>query len=556
MAKAGAKNDRLTNSTTDKIVEIDWFDGSPDSPEKWYIAATSQERRKRFGQYFTPRNIADLMAKWVCESTPENILEPSMGTGILLRACLALQPHTQMTGVEIDSTPLLLAEKSIGLSKHIHFINADFFSTKFHSDFDGIIANPPYLRHHDVDYKANIHAEIGRRNSISISPACNLYILFIFEICRLLSHGGRAAVIVPTDWMTSNSAKCLRDYWLRTRFLKKVLYFSESDHHFEGALTTSTVLLIEKSEATFGEVCVEHISSDMSVGRRLSVQWSKLESFQKWASVFCGDMNEHANNLVRLEHLSRTKRGIATGANEFFHLSQSDAAKVKIQEHNLRPCVGVSKDVKGLIFTAREFNKLQMSNSSSMLVTLDGKLSENELEYVMTGELQELPKRYLLARRTPWYKTESRDVAPIWAASFGRDRMRFIWNQTDALNLTTFHCIYPNGLLPAEVGALVCLLNSQPIQKRFTEHLRVLGGGLLKFQPNDLLAIEVPDVRTFAINTIDFLHRKLFDLDEDLRNGKFADNNELDQFVDDLINNGSLKDRSYITGTSEQKTLF
>ena len=60
---------------------------------------------------------------------------------------------------------------------------SDFLTWNISKTFDGIIANPPYLKHHNFHYRnGNIFAEIGRRNNIKLSRLTNLYVLFILEI--------------------------------------------------------------------------------------------------------------------------------------------------------------------------------------------------------------------------------------------------------------------------------------------------------------------------------------------------------------------------------------
>jgi adenine-specific DNA-methyltransferase len=88
---------------------------------------------------------------------------------------------------------------------------------------------------------------------------------------------------------------------------------------------------------------------------------------------------------------------------------------------------------------------------------------------------------------------------------------------------------------------MVCLLNSSPIQQRFVDHLRVLGGGLLKFQPNDLLSIEIPDIRILSDAEISTLNSYLVRLDLEMRLQRQTNCAEIEvmadlsQYVENLI---------------------
>jgi adenine-specific DNA-methyltransferase len=562
MARAGEKKIRLAKISDFENIEVEWDLNNLTSPESSYIEATTEGRRKHFAQFFTPFPIAKVMAKWVAGVEPKHILEPSVGTGVLVRAIGELISNAKITCIDIDQSPMALAKKSVPSHLMCDFSQADFLLHKINEKFDGILSNPPYLRHHDIAYAMDIHAEIGRRSHVIISKACNLYILFIFEICRLLSQGGRAAILVPADWLNSNAALCLREYLMEMRSLKELLYFDESDHHFDGVLTTSVVLFLENDGVKNSDFAVTHYSSGLDIFSKKSIEWNSLKKIKKWNNFLVGETSEKNDIVISLADLAKTKRGLATGANEFFHLTDAEIYLANISPANSLPCIGNARDVSGLIFIEADLSNLAQSGSRTKLVNFSGELSAAEQKYIKYGEDQGYHQRFLLARRRPWYKNEKREPAPIWAASFGRDRVRFVWNKSPALNLTTYHCIYPKNLTSIQLGALVCLLNSGPIQNRFAEHLRVLGGGLLKFQPNDLLLIEIPDVRTLSQDQLSTLNAFLITIDAELRVDKsIRDFNvsampELNTYVEALLNSNVAVNGPINEIVNEQLEMF
>ncbi len=505
MAKAGEKKVRLTPASEFKELFIELSEKDRGAPEARYIATVPNNRRQHFAQFFTPPRIATLMATWVSTITPERILEPSVGTGILVRAIGEKITSANVTCIDVDQAPLDVATRTAPKHLDCNFVQRDFLLGNIKELFDGVLSNPPYLRHHDISYEVDIYEEIGKRNKVVISKACNIYVLFIFEILRVLAPGGRAAILVPTDWLSSNAAKCLRDHLLKTKMLKEMLCFDENDNQFNDAITTSVVLLIEKSQFKNDPLLLRFYSDKFDAPFIKVIDWQTLEFAKKWSGILVNEVIDGSNFLLSLSEIATTKRGLATGANQFFHLTERQVDEASISYSNVLPCIGAAKDVLGLIFTKEDLARLDLAGAATKLVNFSGKLSEAELKYIKQGEERGYHKRFLLARRNPWFKNEQREVAQIWAASFARNHVKFIWNQSGALNLTTYHCIYTKNLSEFQIGALVCLLNSSPIQRRFAEHLRVLGGGLLKFQPNDLLEIQIPDVRLLS-------NQQLFDL--------------------------------------------
>ncbi len=228
----------------------------------------------------------------------------------------------------------------------------------------------------------------------------------------------------------------------------------------------------------------------------------RLIQTAKWDFLIREGVTEATRGFVPLSRLASTKRGIATGANEFFHLSAALAAEKKLPTHTLIPCVGRAADVPGLDFNDGNFDSLVTDGRRTFLVTFGPQLTPAERSYISEGEAGKLHERYLLAVRKPWYSMETQRPAPIWAAVFGRRSLRFIRNRTRALTLTTFHCVYPSDQSDTSVSALTLCLNAPSVQAAARAHTRVYGGGLLKFEPKDLLEIQVPDLRMVSAATL------------------------------------------------------
>ena len=242
--------------------------------------------------------------------------------------------------------------------------------------------------------------------------------------------------------------------------------------------------------------------------RRSAFTAETLLSSGKWDFLIREGVQEIVAGFVPLRTMASTKRGIATGANEFFHISQSVAASHGLCTTDLSACVGRAADVRGFEFTANDFEVLLQQDRRAYLVTFGTSLTASEAAYIAKGEAEGLHKRYLLAVRRPWYSMEGQEPAPIWAAVFGRRGLRFIHNRTGALTLTTFHCVYPFDRSPEFSAALTLCLNLPSNQAAARAHTRVYGGGLLKFEPKDLLEIAVPNLRRVSKETLCLLARE------------------------------------------------
>jgi adenine-specific DNA-methyltransferase len=208
----------------------------PHRPEESYRNMVDAAHRRRFGQYFTPPPIAELMVTWIAGCNPKEILDPAVGPGIFVREAIRRLAGARATALDIDPVALEAARQSIQADADVEFIQGDFMTWKPEARFDAILANPPYLKHHNFHYEHDIFTEIGCRSGVRLSRLSNIYVLFIMEICRRLRSGGRAAIIVPGEWVNANYGDALKEYLLGNRLLKVLIYFSHSALIFDEAL--------------------------------------------------------------------------------------------------------------------------------------------------------------------------------------------------------------------------------------------------------------------------------------------------------------------------------
>ncbi len=536
MGRAGKKLSRLgLQAGQSSTLLPDSFD--VEDPEASYAACVPLAHRKRYAQFFTPEPIARLMAEWISEINPSNVLDPACGPGILLRVMCELIPRVKLTAIDIDAVALEACRQTLEGEAHLDLLHADFLLWEKSSKFDGIIANPPYLRHHDLQYPFDIFDALGSRHAVKLSRLTNIYVMFILEICRRLSPGGRAAVIVPGEWTNANFGSALKQFLLSRGLLHSLLYFSHLGSHFEDALTTAAVLLLEKPKArvrrkSFRSLYIEESFSMSELAATLAgchikprgIIEQQLDAAEmllapKWDRILQDGHQVFNPGFVPLSALASSKRGIATGANKFFHLTNETVCEFQIRRENLRPCIGRAADVKGFVFSSSDFENLAAANRRCFLFDLQTKPNAHERRYLDLGVQQRLESRYLLAQRSPWYAMEQRKPAPIWAAVFGRQSLRFVLNRAGLSNLTTFHCLYPKIADPQFAAALTACLNSRLVQRTANHQLRVYGGGLLKFEPRDLLSIQVPDLRLVPPSTLKLLSGVLDRIDRCCKNG-------------------------------------
>lgn len=525
LGRAGTKEQRLGNdeNLVRKETVLDFISGAEDAEaiDLAYSQSVPKEHRRRFAQFFTPKSSAALMAEWVTQNAPNELLDPALGTGILARAVNERVPGVRIIGYEIDSAIATAARKAAALSKlNLELRESDFFDSPVQQKYDSIIANPPYLRHHDLPNSAGRISQISAECGVRLSGLTNAYTLFLLSCCRRLKPGGRLAFIVPTEWTNSNFGKPIKEYLIENKLLRTIIYVCHSNTVFDDALTTACIVLVENADPSTGDVKTVFVSSDAEMPKLdeiisntahrpdlliRDVPFGQLLAASKWDDLIRRGDTVVPEGFVPLRELATTKRGIATGANAFFHIPLVKAKEFGLEENRLIPCVGKATDVTRLTFTGKDFEELIQKGRPTHLINFTGILSAEESNYIEQGERDGIHQRYLTKKRSPWYSNERVSIAPIWASVFGRETMRFILNEAGVANLTAFHGIYPKSNNTLLERALVAALNSSVVQDVMKSEMRVYGGGLNKVEPRDLLDVKVPDLRHCSQETLEAL---------------------------------------------------
>ena len=94
--------------------------------------------------------------------------------------------------------------------------------------------------------------------------------------------------------------------------------------------------------------------------------------------------------------------------------------------------------------------------------------------------------------------------APIWVSVFSRSGLRFIRNEANIYNLTTFHCVYPLNT-EVDIEVLFAYLITDVAKDIFLDNSRQYGNGLIKFEPNDLNKGMVVDLTLLSTEESSFV---------------------------------------------------
>lgn len=475
--------------------------------------------RNIMGQFATPTVLAREVLTYGLSLVPDHekirFLDPAVGTGSFFSALLSVINHHDVEaakGFEIDPH-YGLPSKDLWADTALNIEISDF--TLAHPSLKNsnlLICNPPYVRHHhiDKDTKLRLQNECKETLGIKLSGLSGLYCYFMLLAHKWMADDGVAGWLIPSEFMDVNYGREIKRYLLEEVTLLRIHRFDPSDAQFEDALVSSSVVWFKNARPSLDH-SVEFSYGGTHNAPSISkmVLSSELHKEPKW-SRFPKSEARVANGLPIFSDLFTIKRGIATGANNFFIFNLEKIKKTGISMDFFRPILPSPRYLKCDEINADE-NGFPICDQQLFL--LDCKLPENEVKehhpalwnYLESG-MKSVATGYLCNARTLWYKQEERSHTFFLCTYMGRGDnssgrpFRFLLNHSNALVANTYLMIYPKKHVseklkeqPELVRRVWELLNEISSSDLISEG-RVYGGGLHKMEPKELAKVPAIEI--------------------------------------------------------------
>ena len=477
------------------------------SDSQAYLNQVGDAHRKRYGQFFTNPQVASFMVNWVLSGGRKALHDPAFGLGAFHIAA-ERQEGVAFTGGEVDSK-ILEHWRRHSPESTAEVLREDYLWSwgRSHSN---IVCNPPYIRFQHFRKRDQVLAEIKRRTGLRLSGYTNAASTFLVKSLFDLDQGGRLAYIMPLEFLNAGYGEVIKKRLVTEGHLAAIVKLSCEKEAFPDATTSVGIVLYDSSVVRshvdfFDAQSIEELPGLLKGCAVSKVPPRDLDPAAKWLPFLRRKtVKPHRQNMVPIEYYGRFKRGIATGANEFFALRPSRARELGVSAVDLRKCVTRSAQVRRPVFTGETFAALMSDDESTYLFSPAPSPSPEALQYIRFGESKRFHKRFLTSKRSPWYKAEARSPSPIWVGVFSRGGYKVIRNRADVLNLTCFHGFQPNLFGNLYTDRLFLYLLSDSGREIVSLSIREYGDTLDKFEPNDLNAALAPEPSWFdAISEAD-----------------------------------------------------
>lgn len=226
----------------------------------------------KYAEYYTPHAVARIMAEILVPKSQQGVVrnvscyDPSAGSGTLLMnvAHAIGEDRCSIFAQDISQKSSSLLRLNLILNNLVHsipnVIQGNTILHPFHKDgsalkrFDYIVSNPPFKMdfsdfRDDLDSKENQQRFFAGIPKVpkAAKDKMAIYQLFLQHIIFSLKPGGKAAVVVPTGFITAQSGtdKGIREHLVKNRMLAGVV--SMPSNIFATTGTNVSILFIDAS---------------------------------------------------------------------------------------------------------------------------------------------------------------------------------------------------------------------------------------------------------------------------------------------------------------------
>jgi type I restriction enzyme M protein len=223
----------------------------------------------KYAEYYTPHAVAKIMAAILVDEPVQDVTcyDPSAGSGTLLMNIAHAIGEDRCTIYSQD-----ISQKSTGmlrlnliLNNLVHsiqnIVQGNTIQVPHHKDengklkkFDFIVSNPPFKLDFS-DYRDSLETKENNERFFAGIPnipnkdkdKMSIYLLFLQHIMHSLSATGRAAIVVPTGFITAQSGieKKIREQLVERKMLRGVV--SMPSNIFATTGTNVSILFLDNS---------------------------------------------------------------------------------------------------------------------------------------------------------------------------------------------------------------------------------------------------------------------------------------------------------------------
>ena len=483
-----------------------------------YTTVVSMSHRRKLGTVFTPSAVTKHMLAQ-CESNgvkPAVVIDPGAGVGAFTLdsatrwkvPVVAVDLNVATLGflaarchfVGYETSTLLPQDGCMEMKQPaIHLVQGDFLAwipdcLSQTSSPALIIGNPPYTRHQGIESNLKDSARDVAGPLIS-SGLAGMAAYFLAASLRFMRPSDALCMILPSSWMHAKYGSELRKHlWSLTHRRVQLSSFPHNSRVFPESKVDAVVLFVGPEEeercpltlaqAAFNGVHVKTVRTE-DIDRVIKAPLSFPRSQR--------DLNRATKYPARLRDSFSIHRGIATGRNAFFLLSDAEVEHHQIPASALEPVVGSLKNMDVDRIDEETFARLGKGEVKRWILMLErSDISTPAIRrYLARGVRRGVNSGYLARHRRHWFALEDISPAPLLLLPMAKRKFRVVRDTKGVRYTNNLYGLYPiNDDIDLDGAAR--WLRSHKGQEELLRVAHRYGGGMLKLEPRRVGDIEVP----------------------------------------------------------------
>ncbi len=476
------------------------------------INGVSVPQRRLLGAYYTPDDVARLLAQWAVIGQGGRVLDPSFGGCAFMQAAAShlkrkgrRQPGRLVFGVDVDDSCMRYVRESPDLVED-NVVFRDFLAVRPSelpgTPFHAIVGNPPYVRHHWLkDERRVVARRIAEESGQRLPETASLWAYFVLHALAFLEPRGRLAMLVPEAILQADYAAPVRAA-LQHHF-ESVRLIHLRERLFDGTDEPVVVIAAEGFGSTPGDLGVlsvetaDELSAVLS-GKAPATRGTTLPNGRRISSDALKVLTviESSENTRAFGEIATPHIGLVTGANSHFIRSAGELAGIGVPTRARVAILSRTKWLTGLEFTSADHEAVAEDGARAFLVRPAAELESlpGVQQWINEGVQSGVPTRHKCAKREPWFRVDLLEKPDAFVTSTRLGPPLLV------LNRTTFRCT--NALyaatwnvecdVPPEVVAVGFMTTIVALWSEV--HGRRYGGGVLKIDLTTLGKLPVPIV--------------------------------------------------------------
>lgn len=453
---------------------------------------------KEKGAYYTPDEVVRSLLRWAVRDEQDRLLDPSCGDGRFIAG------HPRSVGIEQDPDASATAmRRAPGALVH----EGDFFSWAGSTGerFECAAGNPPFIRYQRFkgpvrERAQKLCAALGAR----FSALSSSWPLFLVATGHLLHPGGRMAFVVPAEIGHAPYSAPLIEYLaehfngLQIIAIRRKLFSGLSEDCWllfadgKGG-STSEIGLSVLDRFEFRET-PPPVTMKMSIGAWRTLWNKRLRPFlMPQASRDLYERLARDDRSSRLGAFARINIGYVSGANDFFHLRQSEARKLEIPDACLQVTVRNARALPPSRVDASTVRRWLREDRQTLLLRLwkDQQLPGAVKAYLSTERAKKVAGAYKCRTRDPWYVVPDVKIPDYFLSYMSGRRVLLVRNSARCACTNSLHAVRLKENAP--IQRIQAALDSSLFQLSCEIEGHSLGGGMLKLEPREACNILIPD---------------------------------------------------------------